>query len=56
MDGIGWMGCDHLPPSIFFIFKYDNKQLKLNPKMCFKVASDFYIKSYGHFKFQRSKI
>ena len=37
----GWVGCDLLPTSIFFIFKYDNKQNALTPKMCLKVASAF---------------
>ena len=37
----GWMGCDILPPSIFLIFKYDNKQHVLIPKMCLKVAYAF---------------
>ena len=35
----GWVGCDFLPPSIFLIFKYDNKQDVLIPKMGLKVAS-----------------
>ena len=30
-----------LPLSIFFIFKYDNKQLSFFPKMCLKVASAY---------------
>ena len=30
-----------LPPSIFFIFKYVNKQNVLIPKMCIKVVSAF---------------
>ena len=37
----GWMGCDFLPPSIFLIFKYDNKQDVLIPKMGLKVAYVF---------------
>ena len=37
----GWMGCDILPPSIFFIFKYVNKQNAVILKMCFKVVSAF---------------
>ena len=32
-------GGNILPPSIFFIFKYNNKQLEFFPKMCLKVAS-----------------
>ena len=34
----GWVGGDFLPPWIFFIFKYNNKQDELLPKMCLKVA------------------
>ena len=34
----GWVGGDFLPPWIFFIFKYNNKQDELIPKMCLKVA------------------
>ena len=52
----GWVDCDFLPPSIFLIFKYDNKQHALIPKMCLKVAYAFFIKSYEHFKFQNSDI
>ena len=37
----GWVGGDFLPPSIFFIFKYHNKQLTLVLKMCLKVASAY---------------
>ena len=37
----GWMRCDILPPSIFLIFKYDNTQHVLIPKMCLKVAYAF---------------
>ena len=45
-----------LPPSIFFIFKYVNKQLVFVSKMGIKVTYAFQIKSYEHFKFQKSKI
>ena len=34
----GWTGGDILPPSIFLIFKYVNKQYKPVPNMCLKVA------------------
>ena len=37
----GWMGGDFLPPSIFLIFKYDNKHDVLIPKICFQVAYAF---------------
>ena len=48
----GWVGGDFLPPSIFLIFKYDNKLLTVIPKMCLKVASAYYMRSYEQFKFQ----
>ena len=48
------MGCDFLPPSIFRIFKFDNKQDALIPKKWLKVGYAFYIKSYEHFKCQKS--
>ena len=43
MDGWvdGWVGGDFLPPSIFFIFKFRNKQLALVLKMCLKMASAY---------------
>ena len=43
MDGWvdGWMGGDILPPSIFLIFKYVNKQHVLVPKMGIKNAYAF---------------
>ena len=47
----GWLGGDNWP-SIYFIFKYDNKQFTLIPKMCSKVAFAYRIRSYEHFKFQ----
>ena len=47
----GWLGGDNWP-SIYFIFKYDNKQFTLIPKMCSKVAFANRIRSYEHFKFQ----
>ena len=58
MDGWmdGWVGCDILPPSIFLIFKYDNKQDVLIPKLCLKVAYAYQIKSYEHFKLKISEI
>ncbi len=34
----GWVGCDILPPSIFFIFKYINKQDVLIPNMVSKIV------------------
>ena len=37
----GWVGGDFLPPSIFLIFKYDNKHDVLIPKICLKVAYAF---------------
>ena len=37
----GWMGGDFVPPWIFFIFKYDNKQLKFISKKCLKIASAY---------------
>ena len=37
----GWVGGDILPPSIFLIFKYVNKQHVLVPKMGIKVAYAF---------------
>ena len=46
----GWVGFDFLTPSIFLIFKYDNKQDVLIPNMSSKVVNMFYVKSYGHFK------
>ena len=43
MDGWvdGWVGGDFLPPSIFFTFKYHDKQVALVLKMCLKVASAY---------------
>ena len=37
----GWVGCDILPPSIFLIFKYDNKQHVFVPKIGMKVVYAF---------------
>ena len=37
----GRVGGDLLPPSIFFFFKYDNKQKELLPRTCLKIASAF---------------
>ena len=37
----GWVGGDFLPPSIFFTFKYHDKQVALVLKMCLKVAYAF---------------
>ena len=52
----GWVGGDQKGPSIFLIFKYVNKQDALITNMVSKVVYGFYIKSYGHFKFQNLKI
>ena len=43
MDGWvdGWVGGDILPLSIFFFFKYNNKQQVLIPKVYLNVASTF---------------
>ena len=46
------MGGNILPPSIFFLFNYDNKQNALILKMCLKFVSAFYLRSYEHFKFE----
>ena len=48
----GWVGGDHLGPSIFLIFKYITKQTLLIPNMALKVVYGFDIRSYEHFKFQ----
>ena len=58
MDGWvdGWVGYDILPPSIFFVFKHDNKQPELIPNICLKVAYAFLIRSYEHFNFQNQEI
>ena len=37
----GWVGGDILPPSLFLIFKYVNKQHVFVPKMGIKVAYAF---------------
>ena len=37
----GWMGGDFIPPSIFLIFKYDNKHDVLISNICLKVAYVF---------------
>ena len=37
----GWVCCDFFVPSISLIFKYDNKQYELIPKLCLKVALAF---------------
>ena len=34
----GWVSYDVLPPSVFFSFKHDNKQLELIRKICLKAA------------------
>ena len=52
----GWVGCDFLIPSIFFIFKYDNKQDVLISNIWSKSIKGFYIKIYEHFKIQNSEI
>ena len=48
MGGVDvWMGGDFfLPLSITFILKYENKQVEFILKLCLKVASAFYIRSY----------
>ena len=58
MDGWvgGWVDGDQKGPSIFLVFKYVNKSDKLIPKMVSKVVYGFSVKSYDHFKFQKSKI
>ena len=48
----GWMGGDQKCPSIFLIFKYNNKKTVLIPNMVLKVVYGFYIRSYEHFNFQ----
>ena len=48
----GRVGGNILPPSIFFIFNYNNKLNAVIPNMCLKVAFAFYLRSYEHFKFQ----
>ena len=37
----GWVGCDNLPPSIFFIFTYVNKHKVLVTNMVVKVVNGF---------------
>ena len=48
----GWVGGDFLPPSIFLIFKYDNKHDVLIPKICLKVEYAILIRSYEYFNIQ----
>ena len=48
----GWVGGDQKGPSIFLIFKYNNKKTVLIPNMVLKVVYGLYIRSYEHFKFQ----
>ena len=51
-----WVGGDEKGHSIFLVFKYVNKSDELIPKMVSKVVYGFSVKSYDHFKFQKSKI
>ena len=37
----GWVGCDILPPSIFFIFRYVNKHNVLVTNMVSKLVNGF---------------
>ena len=48
----GWVGGDQKGPSIFLIFKYNNKKTVLILNMVLKVVYGLYIRSYEHFKFQ----
>ena len=47
-----WMGCDILLTSIFFFFRYVNKQIVLITNMVQKVIYDFCCKSYNRFAFK----
>ena len=55
-DGERDRECDFLPPSIFLIFKYNNKHNFLIQKTCLKVASAYLIRSYEYFEFQNLEI
>ena len=50
----GWTG-DQKYPLVSLKFKYVNKYDVLIPNKAFKVVRRFFIKSYGHFKFQIRK-
>ena len=52
----GWVGGDQKGLSIFFIFEYINKQNVLILNMASKVVYGFFVRSYDHFNFQKSKI
>ena len=41
IDFIGWVGCDIIPPSIFFIFRYVNRLDVFVTNMVVKVVNDF---------------
>ena len=41
LNMIGWVGCDILPPSIFFIFRYVNRLDVLVTNMGVKVVNGF---------------
>ena len=50
------MSCVILPPSIFFLLKYVNKQDMLIPNIVSKFVIGIFIKSYDHFKFDVCQI
>ena len=51
-----WVDYDILHLSNFFIFKYDNKQLKAIPKKCLKICIYLLYKGYEHFTLKNFEI